>query len=71
MDEAVYGLFRSLGSFRFNDGGENYLALDCVRRLAGKAHGQKLEARCMRRSTVSKYFGKELQEMLGSLRGHR
>jgi hypothetical protein len=68
VDDAVLGIFRSLGSGKFVDHGDDYLALACMRRLRGKNVDAELEAYCKARIPKSEYEKKELSEMLSSLK---
>lgn len=68
VDKTVLALFRALGSGKFVDHGDDYLALACMRRLRGKGNDAELIAYCERRIPKSEYEKKELSEMLSSLK---
>jgi hypothetical protein len=67
VDQAVLGIFRSLGDDRFDPHSNEYLALACIRRLIGKGHDVELREYC-RRHTRSEYNGKDFKELLELLR---
>lgn len=60
IDEVVYGIFKQIKD-------DDYLAVECMKRLIGRGHDDEIRAYCRSRIPKSKYQANDLKEILKRL----
>ena len=67
-DDALFTLFKKLGSGKFRPDSDDSFAVSCMNYLMGRGHDAEFKAYCERRIPKSEYHAKELQAMLDRLK---